>query len=407
MIEKRLTKSTKLDYPDKFHSFAIVLVTAKRIEIQSYGFWHGVENGRENISSRLINFEQFAGDRHVKVTEQYGEYLFGLSVLYSYLGGPYQGTQFYDNGWQTAIKEQSELRYLKFSENFDRTHLASFYKYRKEIEFLQKIGANRMAESIMWRPYEVDMRTMTRKWLKENKPFFKNSDRAFSDYELERRIKARNGKVVPSVEKYLSYKDIKHIPKGIGMVRFQNWVIRHQVDFKYYMDYLGLLDDLGIDPTGDENLIIPKSLKRAHDNAVRLLNELEKERLSITDRARSKRIAKRLNQLSKYEMELQGYVFVAPKGAEDLIHEGKALHHCVGSSDYIAKHSRGTTTIIFVRKANKASKPLYTLEYQEGRIVQVRGKHNKSAPADVQRVVDVWLIEVNKIKKIKKKAGVA
>ena len=251
MIEKRLIKSTKLDYPVKFYSFAIVLVTPKRIEIQTYGFWQGMLGGRESITSRLINFEQFAEDKHVKVTDQYGEYLFGLSVLYSHLGGAYQNTQFYDNDWQTAIKEQSELRYLKFRENFNRTHLASFYKHRKKIEFLQKIGANRMAESIMWRPYEVDMRTMTRKWFKENKTFFKNSDRKFSDYELERRIKARNGKVVPGIEKYLSYKDIKHIPKGIGMVRFQNWMIRHQVDFKYYLDYLGLLDDLRIGPTGD------------------------------------------------------------------------------------------------------------------------------------------------------------
>ncbi|MCW6682049.1 PcfJ domain-containing protein [Aerococcaceae bacterium NML160702] len=405
VIEKRLTKSTKLDYPDKFHSFAIVLVTPKRIEIQSYGFWHGVLGGRESITSRLINFEQFANDEHVKVTEQYGNLIFGLSVTYSSLGGPYQNTKFYDNDWRTAIKEYSEMRYLKFSEHIDRTHLASFYKYRKEIEFLQKIGANRMAESIMWRPYEVDMRTMTRKWLKENKPFFKNSDRAFSDYELERRIKERNGKVVQGIEKYLSYKDIKHIPKGIGMVRFQNWVIRNEVDFNYYMDYLGLLEDLGIDPTGDENLIIPKDLERAHDNAVQLLNSLEKERLSMADRAQSKRVAKRLAQLRKYEMELQGYVFVAPKGAEDLIREGKALHHCVGGSDYIAKHAKGKTTIIFVRDASKAGKSLYTLEYREGRIVQVRGKHNKSAPADVQSVVDVWLREVNKIKKTKKKVG--
>ncbi|MDJ1576962.1 hypothetical protein ACNYDP_10515 [Listeria monocytogenes] len=68
VIEQRLRKNSRMTFFGKLRVFGIILVTAKRIEIQSYAFWNSVEEGKEKIEFDLVNFEQFAEGEHVKVT---------------------------------------------------------------------------------------------------------------------------------------------------------------------------------------------------------------------------------------------------------------------------------------------------------------------------------------------------
>lgn len=413
VVEKRLTKKSRLTFFDKFYTFAIVLVTPKRIEIQSYGFWSSVENGKQDIECSLTNFEQFANNEHVEVTEQYNRYCFGLTPNFGGgMSGPYTGTRFYPNDWTERIQTISELRYLEF-DYLDHYHLEGIYKYRNEIEFLQKINAKVLAKEVMYPKYNysggtvrkcVDMRVINQKWLRQNKQFFKNSNRSFNEYELERRIKARGGKVVPGIEEYLNYRDINKIPNGVGLIRFQNWMIKNKVDFTYYKDYLGMLRDLDV-VIDNENLIIPKDLVKAHDSAVELMNQMQLEKKRLKNEKLQIEYEKRLEKRRKLEAEIGDYLFVIPNEVTDLVKEGKALHHCVGSSSYVKNHSKGRTTIIFVRKKEAADKPFFTMEYQNGRVVQLRGKHNISAPEEVQQAVDKWLDWVSSSKKQLAKAS--
>ncbi|MCW6665435.1 PcfJ domain-containing protein [Aerococcaceae bacterium NML191219] len=411
--KKRLTKRTNLNFFDGFKSFAIVLVTSTRIEIQSYGYWSRIVDGKQCIERELTNFERYSEGEHVKVTTSYDEqYRFGLTSNFGSMGGAYTYTEFYHNDWQERVMSVSELRYLNFAHGINPYVLDNIYKYKDEIEFLQKIGARKLADDVMYPKYDysylgdvyktVDMRTITKKWLRENKAFFKNSDRDFMTYELERRIKMRNGKLVPGIEQYLTYRDISKIPKGVGMIRFQNWMLRNDVNFKYYLDYLGLLKDLNIDPTDNENLIIPKDLQKAHDNAVNLLNQIkEEERLKKLEEEQ-RRLKQRKKILKKLEMVIGHFAFMIPNESKDLIREGKELSHCVGSAGYVKSHAEGKTTIVFVRDVAAKEQSLYTLEYKNGTIVQLRGKHNQTAPEEVQDIANQWL---DKVIKIQKKVG--
>lgn len=391
VVEKRLTKRTNLDLPEKFYPFAIILVTSKRIEIQSYGFWAEVRNGKQFITHRLTNFELLANDEHIKITADYNNrFWYGLTPNFGGMsGGAYYRTQFYKNDWKRRIRIQSELKYLNLYD-FKHSDLSHLYKYRTEIEFLQKINATKLAEQVMFGD-SVDMRTINDKWLKENKHFFKNSDRSFREFELERRIKNRRGQVVPGIESYLSFHDINKIPKGIGIVRFQNWIIKNKIKFKYYQDYIEMLKDLNLDPTGNENLIIPKNLEKAHDNAVNLLNQLAEERIKLENDKKQKEYQEILNKRLKLEAEMDDYRFVIPRKLNELIIEGKELHHCVGGSAYIDKHKTGKTTIVFVRKKEMPDLPFFTLELKDGEITQLRGKHNIAAPVEVRTAADHWL----------------
>ena len=131
-----------------------------------------------------------------------------------------------------------------------------------------------------------------KKWLHGNKRFFKNTDRSFRDYELERRIKSRGGKLVPGIEKVLTYQDINKIPKAAKMNRFQNWFLKNKVNFDYYVDYISMLNELNVSIDTD-NLIMPKDLVKAHDNAVKLLIQHKSARLnSASSRSVQKSLAK-------------------------------------------------------------------------------------------------------------------
>lgn len=396
VIDKRLTKRTKLEFEEPMRTFAIILVTSKRIEIQSYAFFSQVIAGKQSIEFNLSNLERFADDEIVKVGGWPNGYFFGLIPNYSTLGGPYERTAFFDNDWRRTVAEKSELRYLEVYE-LERWDIGHLYHYRREIEFLQKIGARRLASDV-YHGYNVDMRTINQKWLHKYKQFFKNSNRGFLEFELERRLKLRNGKVVQGIEKYLTYRDIKKIPKGVGMVRFQNWVIKNKVNFSYYLDYLDLLKDLGIDPTGDENLIIPKDLNVAHDNAVELLNLLKEEQQREETARQEAEYRETLKNRQKLQAEVDGFAFVLPDKLDDLVTEGKTLHHCVGGSGYVKRHKTGQTTIIFVRPAENPATPFFTMEYRGGEIVQLRGKHNQDPPEEVRAAANHWLEEINRKK---------
>lgn len=403
VVEKRLTKRTNLNFFDMFRSFGIVLSTSKRIEIQSYCFWSRIIDGKQLIEMELINFEQFADGQHIKIGG-FGRNNWRYDLVpNTQYGGPYSSTRFYEDDWEEKIMHKSELRYLEFERGIEVFEIENIYKYRSEIEFLQKIRARKLADEVMYPNYHlsytgwgvtksVDMRTINHKWLKENKPFFKNSDRSFKEYEIERRVKARKGKVVPGIEEYLNYRDINKIPTGVGIISFQNWIIKNKVDFKYYLDYIGLLKDLDI-KVDSKNLIMPKDLKKAHDNAVELFTQMKRE---IED----KQYKKRVKSVLKLEKEIDGYAIVAPKVLNELVAEGKALHHCVGGSSYVEGHKKGKTTILFIRSKEEPNKPLFTMEYKSGQIIQIRGKHNQSPPEEVKQAADHWLQEITKRKKV-------
>lgn len=401
-VEKRLTKASKLTFFDKHYFFSVILATAKRIEIQSYMFSSSFDNGKQAINFEMTNLERFEGGKHIKIGRANNDQYLPFLIENYYGSGPYTGNKFYPNNWIEQLQTVSELRYIKF-DKIGYHQIERLYKYRYEIEFAQKIGANRLADEIMF-PYTftrlgfkktVDMRTLNRRWLQKNKQFFKNSDRSFSEFELARRIGQRNGKLVPGIENHLDYQDVKHIPAGVGINKFQNWVIKHQINFRDYKDYLNMLAEMGIDPE-DDAMIVPKDFDAMHQHTVGLYNQFREEQRRFqraerdrAQREREKQLEAEFKRRDAFDMTLAGYTFHVPSRVAELIYEGKKLHHCVSS--YTEKHLKGKTMIVFVRLASKPNTPLYTLEVNLGRIVQFRGKYNRDVPGEVWDVAKKWL----------------
>lgn len=392
VIKKRLNKNTRIDFNDCYKCFAITLCTPKRIEIQSYGFYSRYNRGIQNIDCELVNFELFENDEHIQCSQNYfvtGRYQFGLCRQYS-MGGAYTGVVMYENDIDNQLKQKSELKYIEWNIPLNIWDIRRFYKYRREIEFLQKINARQIVYELMYSPAQCDMRIMNEKWLRKHKHEIKNSDFGFEKIILDEKIRCRNGKPVPGAEKYISHVNFDKIPSCIGIIHFQNWAIKNRIDFRYYIDYLRLMEQCNV-PINETNAC-PRNLFQAHDHLVELNNALERERKEQAKRNRDRELKNKFDELIKarqyMEMEINGLKFVLPKKASDIVNEGSALHHCV--STYVDRHASGTITIVFIRNSEAPKKPLYTMEFCKKEIVQIRAKYNQNPPKEVWSAAEIW-----------------
>ena len=405
VIQKRLTKNSRLDFWDTHDYFLWIGVSKTRIEFQMYRVQQYFENGQENFSVTLYNFEKFTEKEHIRLSVSfYGTtYKSGLLMLGNCKGA-------YSDYWLLQsledvfkrFKKNDALKYLDFAKMKETNSLSNLpmmfphiFKYRGIIEYAQKINARGIQKDLIGeiipsyyglgsgRHCHVNMGKLTFKFLRTHKNVFKNSDEGFEDYKIRKELeKALGGKVLPEFNKYFrTAGDLQYIPKGIKPIRFQNWVIKNSVKAYEYRDYRNMLERLGVAFEGDFR-IMPKNFKQAHADAIKAYNNMK-------DEIKKQGYHKRLQKLLGLEQTIGNYTFVLPKELQELKEEGKILSHCVGT--YADRVASGETVIVFVRQKEKVDNPLYTLEISDGKIVQLRGNKNKDASEDAWKASEKLL----------------
>lgn len=399
VIEKRLTKNSRLDFREKFYPFGIILVSKNRIEIQSYGYWLDVKGGEEKLEYRLTNFERFSNNKHIQAhTGYHNSWYHGLLSNYGYMSGAYTNTVFYPNNWQSKLKNNRDIKYLTLP-RIQRQDINRIYKYRYEIEYLQKIGNKRLAKNIMFTgklPYgkdyysTVDMTIINKNWLKKNKSLLKNSDKSFNEIMIELYLQKRNIKMIDNIDRLVHYKQLKKLPNEINLRKFINYLEEQKFSFDYYLDYIYMLQELETPLTSDL-VIFPKDIRKAHDDLVSVIGKLKRE-------LEEKEYEKRQKSLQKYEQEIDEFMFLVPKDLQEIVNEGNALHHCVGGKHYLDNHTKGNTNIIFIRQKDEVEKPYFTLEYKNQHVAQVQGKYNReTVPNDLQKAINKWEDKIKRI----------
>lgn len=163
-----------------------------------------------------------------------------------------------------------------------------------------------------------------------------------------------------------------------------------------YNDYINSARDCGEDVNAPE-IRYPSDFKKAHDKMTKKATVIRNEK-QINDFMNTAKKYQRLDGFSN-----ENYVILLAKYPEDLIQEGKALHHCVGT--YVNRVAEQKCLIFFIRKKDKEEEPFYTLELDTNdfKIVQCRGKQNYSYTndEDILHTVNAWHKWVKKrLKKI-------
>lgn len=173
------------------------------------------------------------------------------------------------------------------------------------------------------------------------------------------------------------------------------WCIRHIATT--YTDYLSMRINLGYDLS---NTVYqqPHSLEAAHAAMVMESNKEEADK-------RLKEVAEKYPNIrqcyrklrKKYFYEDENYIIRPTKSAEEIVLEGRALHHCVGGDEYLSKHNRGETYILMLRFKGKSQIPYITVEISSKypRIIQWYGEKDKKPDAEnIQKWLDSYLMKL-------------
>lgn len=210
--------------------------------------------------------------------------------------------------------------------------------------------------------------------------------------------------------------------RGISLTpqKLMNYIIRQKEEsyknlcarqvIEQYRDYLAACSRMGKDLT-DEMVYKPRELKRRHDE---LIEEIQKVQM-IEQMKRNKEMAeKREAQMREkypgaeenlaeaagiYAYSGEEFSVIVPRTLSQIVLEGNALHHCVGSSErYFERIMRRETYVFFLRRTSEPDVPYYTLEVEPGGTIrQTRTMYDEETGVETVRAfLRQWQKEVKK-----------
>jgi hypothetical protein len=153
--------------------------------------------------------------------------------------------------------------------------------------------------------------------------------------------------------------------------------------------------------TWSDYLSMARSLKMdVNDKIIFRVNKLYQRHNELVERCGEKDISVRAGQIlenyphideicesikEKYEYTDGEYSVLAPVSIEDILYEGRNLHHCVADSDrYWERIERRETYILFLRRSSDVIKSYYTLEIEpNGTVRQKRTMYDRQE-ADIE-----------------------
>ena len=135
----------------------------------------------------------------------------------------------------------------------------------------------------------------------------------------------------------------------------------------------------------------PRDLRAAHEQMVMESHkeEMDKRFREVAEKFPNiKHIYRELRK--KYYYEDDDYIIRPARAAEEIVMEGRLLHHCVGGDNYLRKHNNRETYILMLRFKQKPKEPYITVEIDSGRpyIKQWYGKRDTKPD---KKNIDTWL----------------
>jgi len=370
-------------------------------------------------------FDSAKGESTMLEHHYYGNGYERTSSIFS-LAGPYAQrgarTSYSRESIEVAVKN-TPYKYSTWESYYheDMTKFFELYTKYPNIEYLTKEGYRELVEAkldakLTYRTVNWKGKTIF-KILKVDKQDLKlikakKINLTFSFLKIFHDAKKRNWNLtieetISVADEYLNYYDsLLNALKYSSMKKLINYFSKQYNNYnisktgKHYFgkgsvlttfrDYITDCILLEIDTTKDQ-VIFPKDLFTAHQNTIKQIKMQKDERLDLL-------IKNRVKLLEKYEFQCNGLTIRPAESSDELIKEGAALSHCVGT--YADRYSKGETDIFFIRKVSEKDKPYYTIEVRKDKILQVHGKNNRSPSEDVAEFIKEFTSEKLTKKKV-------
>lgn len=235
--------------------------------------------------------------------------------------------------------------------------------------------------------------------------------------------------------------DIRELEEYMSPQQIMNYIIRQQAEqypgkkpkevLEEYKDYINMCEACSKNMK-DEMVYRPRELKRRHDEVVVDRQQMQILRELDTNTEAKEKYAEEMQQKfpqaegilkeikSRYEYENEEYKILVPDTLIDIVKEGRALHHCAGSSErYFDRIESRETYICFLRRKEAPGIPFYTIEVEPGGTIRQHRSYLDEEPGieqireflkEWQKVIRKRLTEEDKklakISKIKREANI-
>ncbi|MDE7247645.1 MAG: PcfJ domain-containing protein [Lachnospiraceae bacterium] len=203
-----------------------------------------------------------------------------------------------------------------------------------------------------------------------------------------------NTQIAQAMEHMTIQKLLNHISKYAGCeygTMCSTAIGRLAATTQTYFDYLVMREALGYDMTNTVYLF-PRDLSTAHAKMVQEYNKKEADLRLREVAVKYPLIKKNYRRFRKaFYYEDENYLIRPARNAEEIVMEGRILHHCVGGDNYLDKHNSSKSIILFLRTTREPEMPYITVEISMDtlNILQWYGAHDKKPD---QRNMDRWLI---------------
>ena len=248
-----------------------------------------------------------------------------------------------------------------------------------------------MLEDNIYRDMVCESETELTKMLKINREQLRWLRSKTGAYEMLRILQEANEKGIHISEIELdAYLQSKHtfaemdflLKPKVNTKKACSYILEQGIAIRDFKDHMALLEKFGL-PLKKEWLY-PKDFCKAHQEEIEM-DILMNEKVSPKLQRQYKKTYSRWEQIAKKViMQDNNYQIIFPKDCLDIKIEGKVLHHCVGN--YAQRAAQGETVILFMRSKKDMEKRLYTMEYQNGKLIQIRASCN-GAPTPEAKVL--------------------
>lgn len=351
----------------------------------------------------------------------------------------HEGTAYIYPGTYEALKD-TDLRYCalqEYMQNYDEIELPAyleFYMQHNQVEMLIKMRLHKLISNMVenhyyWNRYVKDKSATSLEKLlgisSAHKRIFLESEGdagLLNILQIERELNAtwtdeqcENLAIMRPDERKLMLA-LQHMT----VQKFLNRVVKYSgVDIgeglcghafarvvhasTTYLDYLEMRNRLGYDMS---NTVYPypRDLETAHQKMVIESNgkELKKRMLEVGEKYPN--IRKNYRRLRrKYFYADEDMIIRPAKSAEEIVEEGRTLHHCVGGDGYLSKHNNGDSIILMLRFKTSPNTPYITVEIAGNRIIQWYGANDEKPD---KKNMQKWLDEyVKRLKDAEKESN--
>ena len=212
-------------------------------------------------------------------------------------------------------------------------------------------------------------------------------------YRYIQQIKTIDQKLLDLLmESNVSKQELTSIKGRYNLQKTLKYIIKSGIKPSEWLDYVDALTALNY--RLDEHYLYPKNFRDADRRVTyeyriyknKHQSELQKkmdEKRTVLMRKISEGLRKN-TELMKFFEGCDGLQIIVPESPQEMRNHGEYMDNCVGRC-YVDKFANGESLIFFIRRIDKPEET-YDMEYRDGQVRQLYGKHNSKV--EDQKVID-------------------